>query len=230
MTTIKYKYNFRFPDGIEQEFKLHIDSETLELVAENEQIPAEWMQLEYNKCTNCSLNSNNLYCPLALHLGDLISFSNALISFNQVQVEVILPERTIINNTTVQQAVSSIMGLIIPCSGCPHTAFLKPLARFHLPFASVDETTFRATSMFLLAQLIRKTEGHKPDFSLAGLKYLYKKLHVVNSDFSVRLRNSTKEDASINALVLLDLSTINIPYIIEHSLKDLQHLFTSYLK
>ncbi len=54
--------------------------------------------------------------------------------------------------TTAQQAMSSVLGLIMATAGCPWTDRLRPMARFHLPFASEAETVYRSVCMFLLAR------------------------------------------------------------------------------
>ena len=45
-------------------------------------------------------------------------------------------------------------------SGCPVLEQLKPMARFHLPFASVEETIYRAASMYLAIMLQEPTQDN----------------------------------------------------------------------
>ena len=59
----------------------------------------------------------------------------------------------------VQMGVSSLLGVIMTTSGCPIMAQLKPMVRFHLPFASLEETIFRMVSMHLVAQYLRHQDG-----------------------------------------------------------------------
>jgi hypothetical protein len=120
------------------------------------------------------------------------------------------------------------MGLIIATSGCPHTAFFRPMARFHLPLATEAETLYRAVSMYLLAQYFLKNEGRPADLDLAGLKNIYANVGIVNRAVADRIRNATKKDSAINALVLLDVFTMALPFAIEDSLQDLRYLFTPY--
>jgi len=65
------------------------------------------------------------------------------------------------------------MGLVIATSGCPHTLFLKPMARFHLPLASVTETIYRASAMYLTAQYFLKQDGKEVDFSLNNIRKIF---------------------------------------------------------
>ena len=48
--------------------------------------------------------------------------------------------------------MSSVLGLIMATAGCPWTDRFRPMARFHLPFASEAETVYRSVCMFLLAR------------------------------------------------------------------------------
>ena len=93
-----------------------------------------------------------------------------VLSHQTLDAEVISGGRSIRANTSAQAVASSIMGLISATSGCPHTAFLKPLAWFHLPFASEEETVFRAVSAWLLKQYFRECDGELGDWTLDGLK------------------------------------------------------------
>lgn len=138
-------------------------------------------------------------------------------------------KRTISNVTTAQRGIRSLMGLIIAVSDCPHTLFLKPMARFHLPFSDETETLYRATSMYLLAQYFRKKANKKPDFKLAGLTEIYRNLHLVNTSIAHRLRNASQADSTVNALVLLDIFTKTLPKAIEESLQEIRHLFSPFL-
>ena len=61
--------------------------------------------------------------------------------------------------TSAQQAMSSVLGLIMATSGCPWTDRLRPMARFHLPFASEAETLYRSVGMFLLARELVGADG-----------------------------------------------------------------------
>lgn len=123
-----------------------------------------------------------------------------------------------------------MMGLVIAACGCPHTAFFKAMGRFHLPLASNEETIFRATSMYLLAQYFLKRAGHSADLELEGLTKIYHNIQLVNVAIAKRLRATSMSDSSINAIVILDNFAKNLPYAIEKSLKDLRHLFLPFLE
>jgi hypothetical protein len=127
--------------------------------------------------------------------------------------------------TTAQQAMSSVLGLIMATAGCPWTDHLRPMARFHLPFASEAETVYRSICMFLLAREIAGV--HEPD-GFAALEELYRNLHVVNRDMSRRLGAATRTDPARNAMALLDSYTTLLPAALESSLDELRPLFDAW--
>src|SRR5258707_143690 len=161
--------------------------------------------LTYNQCANCPLKpEEHKHCPAAVHMAPAVESLKALVSFDTVAVTVALEERIIHTETSAQQALSSVLGLIMATSGCPWTDRLRPMARFHLPFASEAETVYRSVCMFLLAREL-VGPGETPGF--AALKDLYENLHVVNRDMSRRLGAATRTDPARNAMALLDSYT-----------------------
>ncbi len=108
--------------------------------------------------------------------------------------------------------------------------FFKPMARFHLPLASVEETIYRATSMYLLAQYFLRKEGKKADMELEGLKKIYRNIKIINESMAERLRNISDKDVALNSLVILDIFAQTLPFAIEESLEDVRYLFPSYFK
>jgi hypothetical protein len=131
-------------------------------------------------------------------------------------------------DTTVQQAMSSVFGLIMATSGCPWTDRLRPMARFHVPFAGETETLYRSVSMYLLSQEFVPVETRAGARGFAALEDLYRNLHVVNRDMSRRLGAAATTDPARNALALLDSFTLLLPAALERSLDELQPLFTGW--
>lgn len=215
----------------EETYNLHLDRESLQLLYEKPAVSPHWTELDFHRCPNCLLEADaHAHCPLALCMTDLIANCSAIISHETVRVTVITPERTITKQTTAQHGLSSIMGLIMPTSGCPHTSYFRPMARFHLPFATAEETIYRSTSMYLLAQYFSHKKGDHVDHDLQMLKEIYRNLHIVNQEFVKRLRAGTAEDSSVNALILLDLFTETLPLVIEKSLAEIRYLFWPFLR
>jgi hypothetical protein len=170
------------------------------------------------------------HCPAALSLVDITNRFDSLFSFNEIDLVIEIDEKTIMQKTTAQQGIRSLMGLILAASGCPLLDFLKPLARFHQPLPTPEGTFFRAVSMYLLAQYFVSKSGQTPDFELVRLKKHYENLQIVNRALAERLRSAETQDAAVNALVLLDTYAMSIPDMIETSLSNLKYLFTGYLR
>ena len=114
-------------------------------------------------------------------------------------------------------------------SGCSVMDKLRPMVRFPLPLASVEETTFRALAMYLVVQYFLAQRGEDPDWQLQRLPDVYKEVHVVNQSFPNRLRAASGKDASPNALVRLDTFASSILMSLDmDQMESFQALFESY--
>lgn len=223
-------YRLSFADGSERLFRLQLDEATHRLIPADGADSPPWTALDNHRCPHCPLDAvEQPRCPAACAITDIVSASGDLFSYTEVKVEVRTPERVLTADTTLQRAISSLIGLALAVSGCPHTAFFRPMARFHLPFASEEETIYRATSMYLLAQYYRRKQGDEADMDLAGLAHIYRDLQVVNLHMAKRLRGASDKDATVNAVVVLDMFAKAMPYSIDESLQEIRHLFASYL-
>ena len=151
-------------------------------------------------------------------------------SHQEVHVQVDTPERTVSKNTTAQVGLCALLGLVMASSGCPHTVLFKPMAAFHLPLASPDETAYRAASMFLLAQYFLNKETGKADLTMRGLEAFYRSIEVLNEHMAQRIRAGIDKDAAINALVELDFFAKNFTFGMEDQLQELRHLFVPYME
>lgn len=230
MGSIAIKYCFRLPDDTQEVFYLELDAQSLELVGNVPENPPQWTSLGFHQCPNCPLSSRtHPNCPLMLNLVDIVRRFDHILSYDEISMEVIMDERCISRCTTAQRGLSSLMGIVIASSGCPHTVFFKPMVRFHLPLASEEETLYRATSMYLLAQYFLQKEGKKADFELHGLEQIYNNIHLLNTAIAERLRAASKTDSSVNAIIMLDMYAKAMPYAIEESLEEIRYLFTPYL-
>jgi hypothetical protein len=128
----------------------------------------------------------------------------------------------------MQKGLSSILGILMVTSGCPIMDKLRPMVRFHLPFPSVLETTFRTTSTYLLGQFFLYKRGKEADFSFDGLVEIYRNVNIVNKGMSKRIRSMAGKDASVNALIILDIFAIGIPLRIEDQVAELEPFFRPY--
>jgi hypothetical protein len=223
---LRIEYRFDLPNGSRKQLQLAFSPTDFRLLNEVNADPPFWTELKFNQCGNCPLNSKKSpQCPAALHMVPAVEALKELVSFDTVGVTVIQAERTIHAETTAQQAMSSVLGLIMATAGCPWTDRLRPMARFHLPFASEAETLYRSVSMFLLA---RQQTGGTDTAGFAGLHKLYENLHVVNRDMSRRLGAATRTDPARNAMALLDSYTTLLPAAIDSSLEELKPLFDAW--
>ena len=229
MENVAIRYCFTLSNGSQEVYDLELDGQNLSLVGNIPERLPSWTDLDFHECPHCPLPiDTHPHCPLAVRLVSIVEPFDRLLSYDKIHVDVITEERSISQDTTAEQGIGSLMGLVIATCGCPHTAFFKPMARFHLPLASEDETIYRAASMYLLAQYFLKKEGRAADLELKGLMKIYDNIQVVNSSIAKRLRAATEKDSSLNAIVLLDMYAKTLSYAIEESLEEVRYLFSPF--
>jgi hypothetical protein len=230
MEDLEIQYRFCLEDGQEEIFQFRMDSVSLEIEPSwKSELPA-WTCLEFYQCGNCPLEvRDGARCPAAVSMVGLVSRFTELLSHSQASVEVSTSERVVYRESTIQRGICSLMGLLMATSRCPMTGFFKPMARFHLPFASTAETIWRATSTYLLAQYFKQQAGGEPDLVFADLIRFYNEIRIVNSAFTKRLRSACKGDSMVNAIVILDMFAQSMPSAIDESLAEIRYLFVPYL-
>lgn len=223
-------YRFKFEDDSRLIFKVSLDTTTLEPVKPIAKFLPDWARLEFKQCEGCPLNpATTPYCPAAARLYPIVEKMRDVISTEPVKVSVATPQRAVVRQTSVQDGLSSLLGVTLATSGCPLTAFFRPMARFHLPFADLEETTYRAASTYMLAQHYRVTQGQTADLSLKGLHALYQQASEVNRNLSERLRSEQREDSAVNAIVILDMFAKGLPPQFDSMLDELGQSFAPYL-
>lgn len=225
MKNIFYNYKFDFPDGHQKQFFVDFDSQSLQSKLSNEMEYPDWAQLEFHQCFNCPLTSEDyLYCPLVVNLVPIIYWCKDLASYDEVDVTITSAEREVYAHSSLQRAISSLLGLLMSSSACPNMKFLRPLARFHLPLATQEETIFRAVSATFMKQYFNQ-EKNKNDDALSELKMNYQKLQELNRFIADRIRTAIKRDAAVNAIVLLDVLSKSVSFSIDDSLQQIRYLF-----
>jgi len=230
MSKVSQTYRFTLPDAQERVFELEMDRDTAELSAPNASQPPAWTALGFNQCAGCPLNAaESPHCPAALQLAGVIDGFTDIVSYDKVKVSVESEEREVSATLAAQQALASLMGLIMASSGCPRTAVFRPMARFHLPFSSESETAYRVASMYLLAQHYAAREGAPADFVLNDLERVYRGVHEVNRGMATRLRAASRQDAIVNAVVLLDVFSSLVPAAIHDILEEIKPAFAALL-
>ena len=200
-----FRYAYAFDDGTHREFEARIDANTMNLILpERTEFPA-WTELSCCRCTNCPLDAaSHRRCPSAVALIDVVDFCKDRISYEKVHATVETSNRTVANYTPLHMALSSLIGIFMATGGCPVMERLKPMARFHLPFADEDETMFRAMSAYLLGQYFIMKKGGAPDWTMENLVGMYDEIKAVNESFCNRLRTISTKDSNVNAVIGLD--------------------------
>lgn len=223
-------YMFTFPDGKKKNFDIKLDIKTLQLQLGQKAAPPSWARLKFYGCPNCPLDPMKFSnCPIAENLVEMIAFFRDIASYDKVHVFIDSSERSYSKHTSVQAAMSSLLGIYMVTSGCPVMEKLKPMVRFHLPFASIEETAYRVMSMYLLAQYFRAKRGQDPDWEMKDLVKMYEEIRIVNESFSKRLLQAKANDASVNALVILDVFANYLMFALDKKMLDeIERLFESY--
>ncbi|MDH4262155.1 MAG: hypothetical protein OEV78_03815 [Spirochaetia bacterium] len=226
MNTIKIHYRFKFGSGEKKDYLIQLDPDTISYINSNIDFRPEWTRLGFHQCENCPLSLDHvIYCPVAVNLSSFVEYFKNEISHDEALVLVQTEERYSSKKISLQEGLYSIYGLIMSTSDCPNMNFLKPMARFHMPFASMEETVFRAVSTYLLEQYFAHKKGEEVDIKLTGLLNRYKEVEKVNVGISNRLRAVTSGDADRNALSLLDSLAQVLFFELEKSLESLEYLF-----
>jgi hypothetical protein len=231
MESVNITYRIKLGDGRTEQFDYGMDSETFEITSapQGGKLPA-WTELGFKKCANCPLDATtHPHCPMAVQLHGIVERFHTTRSIDEVTLEVITEQRTVIKSTALQNAISSMLGLVFPISGCPRTEGMKPLARFHVPLASEEETVFNVSGMYLLAQYFVNVKNKSGVLSFDGLIRMYDDLHVVNKSVASRLQAVTSSDSVKNAITLLDMYSSLIPMLLQDQLVEIRRFFNAYL-
>lgn len=216
--------------GQTEVFDFELDGESFALAPADSTGAPAWTELGYRQCSHCPLKTEeHSHCPLALRLHHIVSRFHKTKSIDEVELEVITEERRVLQTVAMQRAISSMLGLVSATCGCPKTAYMRPMARFHLPLASEEETVFRVTGMYLLAQYFLTHNGKKGQFAFDGLVQIYDDLHILNKAIASRLQNATDSDSAKNAITLLDMYSTLVPMLLEDQLVEIRGFFNAYL-
>ncbi|MBU2489751.1 MAG: hypothetical protein KKA60_10205 [Proteobacteria bacterium] len=224
------RYRFEFAENSIREFFMDEQGDTSQ-EGEDMVEMEEWMLLSAHRCPGCEIEPDSrLTCPAALAVSPVIRAFGDRVSHDPVDVTVERDNIRITTTTSTQQAVRSILGLLLALSSCPVMKMLRPMAHFHLPMGDAKNTVFRVLGTFLIAQYLRQSQGLAPDWSMAGLLSLYEQIHEVNVHLAERLRAASLNDAAINSLVILDALGQEVGHTLTKNLEKLRPLFSMYLE
>ncbi|MBI2393824.1 MAG: hypothetical protein HYV09_29905 [Deltaproteobacteria bacterium] len=222
---IEITYKFHLPDGRDRVHLVQLRRETLALEPDPAEPPA-WTALDQNKCRNCTLEARTTpFCPPARAVAAVADHFKDAPSHTVTRTEVITEDRTYGKQCSLAEALGSLFGLVMATSGCPQLDFLRPMARFHLPFASVEETIVRATSFHLLRQYHRAKRGWPESLGLEVLAERYHDVTAVNQGLAQRIRAIGGKDSGRNAVVALDVFAKMLQMELRDELPILDELF-----
>jgi hypothetical protein len=216
-----YRYEIKFEDGAETAVEIRLDPVSLRAVSGPDGAPPDWTRLERCKCPVCPLDpAAEKYCPVAVNLSGVAARFGDKSSVMPVEARVVSEEREYFKRTSLQTALSSMIGIYMVTSGCPVMEVLKPMARYHLPFSSLNETVYRSVSSYLTQQYLAMRKGAEPDWELERLKRAYADIEVLNKAMADRIRQASSKDANCNAVIILDSFAKMVPWSLENTLPE----------
>jgi len=201
---ISISYLFDFENNNVKTFEALLNSSTLSLVLPQSYEIPPWANAF--RCSQCPRETANSHCcSICINISHLIEEFKTFDSVTPCTISVRTKERNYSLKSDVQRGLSSLLGLYMATSDCPFLGFLRPMARFHLPFASTEETIFRSTGSYLIGQYFKAKKSNQADFELSQLPATYSKVSKINHDIIRHLRkNYYTHDAYANSLVILD--------------------------
>lgn len=219
-------YEFHFADGNVKVFNIELEPETVSLRQSSTEPLPFWTKLDFHQCSCCPLEATiTPYCPIAVSIAELVETFKDAISSDTCMVYCKTPERTYCKESSIQEGLFSIFGIIMATSDCPIMNVFKPMARFHLPFSTLAETVLRSTSIYLLRQYFEFKKGNPPDLELKKLDQHYERVQEVNQGIMNRTEDVAKQDADKNAIIILNALAQMLPVEIEDGLNSLAYLF-----
>lgn len=190
--------------------------------------PPDWTLLEFKKCKHCPYASGEKkYCPVAKNISRVAESFKGDLSYRKTTVIVKTDNRFYGKETDVQTSLQSLFGLAMATSDCHHMDVFKPMARYHLPFSTFDETVVRIIGKYLISQYLKlkKNEIEQVDVDLSDLIESYGKVSKVNQGIIQRIRSISKGDADKNAIVILDGFAALLPMELQTGLEHLSKVF-----
>lgn len=220
-------YKFQFDRKHTKDFTIPLDNKTMDLLQDPPENLPPWTKLSYHKCPNCPLDEQrHEHCPIAVSLVDKIDFFNQPPPSDKVEMTVKTPERTYSKNVDFKLALRSLLGIYMVTSGCPIMDKLRSMVRFHLPFATRLETTYRSIAHYLIAQYLIAQKGNAPDWELKNLESIYKNIDIVNKHFRERLKEADKENHSENTFFALDIAVDDVKKVLnDDTINEVESLF-----
>lgn len=221
-----FNYLIELEDGRTTRYRIALDPLTLSMAPAAPEPYPPWTQLSYGQCKCCPLSpQRHMYCPIAVNITDLVDRFKDILSHKNCMVVCETADRSYSKNTSAMEGLTSVFGIVMATSNCPVMDFLKPMARFHLPFSSVEETTARSTSLFLLSQYFEFKKGRVNSFDFHTFEKSYARVQLVNEGLLERIRSLGNQDADKNAIITLHSLSQFLSMGTDFSLTTISHLF-----
>ena len=135
-------YTFTFDEHTSIAFDVEVTSDTS---AEDPAPPfPAWLALDSHRCDECSLPAGaRRTCPAAVSIRPVVEAFSTRLSYETVHVTVRGDHGRTETTLAIQDALRSVVGLLLALSGCPVLSKLRPMAHYHLPFGSREHTMYR---------------------------------------------------------------------------------------
>lgn len=227
MSSLLIKYQFDFAEGRSRAYEIALDPNTMVFQSKPKSTLPEWTKLSVAQCRDCPLKSEQSpHCPIAVNLSDLVDAFKDEVSHTKARITVTTAERSYVKDADVQTGLYGIVGIVMATSGCPVMNFLKPMARFHLPFSTVDETIMRSVSFYLVRQFFNAKKGEAFDLELKDLDKNYADIQKVNQGISQRFKLVIQGgDANKNTVTTLDCFSKLLSMALNKNLEKFKPLF-----
>ncbi len=218
------QYKFTLNDGSVWDFS--VDRKRTFSSAQDRESHAAWTRLDFHQCRNCPLSLDEYkHCPAAVDLEPVTERFSDIFSHEKVQMEIQTPERTYLQECDAQTGLRALLGLIMSTSACPILSQMRVLASMHLPFASMQELTFRFCGAYLIRQFLVSKSGGTPDWDMAGLVDFFQQLQTLNECFKERLESAVTKDSNLNALGTLFYVALGMQLSVEEDLEEFRQYF-----
>lgn len=216
------KYEFLLKDGQKMDFEVNP-----ERTGANPAPPEPWTKLGHCQCSHCPLKeTEHPICPAAHDLQDVVQKVAQLPSTGEARVAVITKERAIVKDTSLEEGLRALMGLIMATSACPVLTPLRPMGLHHQPFNTTEDFIVRSISFYLLRQYLLVKEGKTPDWELKGLVKENQELQTLNQEFWRRFQGVCKGDSALKALMGFFSLSSSFSYSMELQIQKLRRKFT----
>ncbi|WP_148862970.1 DUF6901 family protein [Marinobacter fonticola] len=212
-------YTFVLANSDSRMFRVSLDSRPNEPVLER----PEWTRLAHCQCSNCPLKKDRVeYCPAAVDILPVVEAFRDENAYQKVTVNVEDERRRYEKETTLEESLRSLLGLIMATSRCPILGELRPMAIHHMPFANAEEFITRSVSLYLLQQYFVKRNHGEPDWNLQGLVDRNQRLQLVNQALWQRIHTVCKGDSNLKALLNFFSMASSVTFSLETQLRKLE--------